>query len=301
MSGARSLCHPDAVTRPTVLLVHGIRASATMWRRQLRALGAAGVPAHAPDLPGHGARRAEPFTVDAALATLEEAVAQVDGPVVVAGLSMGGYLALHWAAHAARRPAAVLAASCCTQPGGLPLWAYRQVAGLIGRLPDAGAGLNDALARRFLPVEALADVVDGGMSVGVMDAVLAGMAGVDTLADLRAIGAPVWLVNGRWDHFRGQERRFLRQCAEGRLVVVPRASHLVSLVRPVAFNRVLLELADEVGRRAADGERAAGERAPVGERASAVVVTGRAPAAVAPVAAPAGPPTPGGPAPPGPA
>ncbi|KAE8762530.1 alpha/beta fold hydrolase [Georgenia thermotolerans] len=216
-----------------------------MWRAQLRALDAAGVPALAPDLPGHGARAGEAFTVGRALATLDDAAAAADGPVVVAGLSMGGYVAVHWAART-RRPAAVLAASCCTRPAGPPLWAYRRVAAAIARLPDGGARLGEALARRALPAEALADVVAGGMSTGVMDAVLAGVADIDPLADLRAIEVPVWLVNGRWDHFRTQERRFLRQCADGRLVVVPGASHLVSLVRPVAFNRVLLELVDAV-------------------------------------------------------
>ncbi len=245
---------------PTVLLVHGIRASSSMWRRQVDALRAAGVPAVAPDMPGHGSRAGEPFTVDGALATIEEVARRVAAPVVVAGMSMGGYLALHWAAHTRRRPAAVLAASCSTQPQGLPLWAYRRLARAIGRLPDAGAGLSDALARRFLPADALADVLAGGTNVGVMDHVLAGMAGVDTLADLRAIEAPVWLVNGRWDHFRGHERRFLRQCADGRLVVVPGATHLVSLVRPVAFNRVLLDLVEEVraGGGGRDGVRTGG-------------------------------------------
>ena len=233
------------MTTPTVLLVHGVRASATMWRAPLRALDAAGVPALAPDLPGHGARAGEAFTLERALATLDDAAAAAGGPVVVAGLSMGGYLAVHWAART-RRPAAVLAASCCTRPAGPPLWAYRRLARTIARLPDGGARLGDALARRAVPAEALADVLAGGMSAGVMDAVLAGLAGIDPLADLRAIDAPVWLVNGRWDHFRTQERRFLRQCADGRLVVVPGASHLVSLVRPVAFNRVLLELVDAV-------------------------------------------------------
>ncbi|WP_152230050.1 alpha/beta fold hydrolase [Georgenia ruanii] len=236
------------MTTPTVLLVHGVRASATMWRAQLRALRAAGVPALAPDLPGHGARAGEAFTVERALATLDDAAGAVGGPVVVVGLSMGGYLALHWAARTGR-PAAVLAASCCTRPAGPPLWAYRRLAGAIARLPDGGARLGEVLARRALPAQALADVNAGGMSVGVMDAVLAGLAHIDPLADLRAVAVPVWLVNGRWDHFRTQERRFLRQCAAGRLVVVPGASHLVSLVRPVAFNRVLLELVDTVGAR----------------------------------------------------
>ncbi|MFH5822094.1 alpha/beta fold hydrolase [Georgenia sp. AZ-5] len=241
---ARPTCAATPAPPPTVLLVHGIRTSATMWRRQVEALGAAGVPAVAPDLPGHGTRGGERFTVAGAVAAVEEAAARVEGPLVVAGLSLGGYLAVHWAALTAHRVDAVVAASCSTQPRGVPLWVYRRLAGLIGRLPDAGAGLNDRLARRFLPPDALTDVIAGGMTVSVMENVLAGMADIDTLADLRAIDAPVWLVNGRWDHFRAEERRFLRACADGRLVVVPRATHLVSLVQPVAFNRILLDVVE---------------------------------------------------------
>ena len=231
---------------PGVVLVHGIRASRSMWLAQLTALGAAGVPAVAPDLPGHGGRRDEPFSVAGALDAIEDAAGTLAGPLVVAGLSLGGYLAVHWAAHGRRRPDAVLAASCSTQPQGAGLAAYTRLARLIGRLPDGGAGLSDVLARRVLPARALEDLAVGGMSVAVMDNALAGMAGVDTLADLGAIDAPVWLVNGQWDHFRTQERRFLRACDDGRLLIVPRATHLVSLVAPVAFNRILLELVEHV-------------------------------------------------------
>ncbi|GAA4417826.1 alpha/beta hydrolase [Georgenia halophila] len=233
---------------PAVVLVHGIRSSATMWGRQQAALEAAGVPAVAPDLPGHGTRRHEDFTIDGALATIEDAAATAgrDGPVVVAGLSMGSYLALHWTARTTRTPAAVLAASCCTQPQGAGLSAYRALAGLIGRLPDGGAGLNAFMARKFVPEAGRADLEAGGMAISVMADALAGMTGVDTLADLTRIDAPVWLVNGRWDHFRGNERRFLAATRHGRLVIVPGATHLVSLTHPVAFNRVLLELVDEV-------------------------------------------------------
>lgn len=232
---------------PTVLLVHGVRTSATMWRRQVEALTAVGVPVLAPDMPGHGTRTRTPYTVPGALAAIDAAAAGVHGPLVVVGISMGGYLAVHWAAHTTHRPEAVLAASCSTQPRGPGLWVYRHVARAVGRMPDDGARLNDTLARRFLPVAAQDDVAGGGMALDVMDAVLAGMAGIDMLADLAALGeTPVWLVNGRWDHFRTQERRFLRQCANGRLVVIPRATHPVSLVQPVAFNRILLELLEHV-------------------------------------------------------
>ncbi|MEE6274413.1 alpha/beta fold hydrolase [Georgenia wangjunii] len=235
------------MSTPAVLLVHGIRASRTMWLAQLAALERAGVPALAPDLPGHGERSGEDFTIAGALTAVEDAAARVDGPLVVVGLSLGGYLALHWAARTDRRPDGVLAAGCSTRPRGPGLSGYRRLAALIARLPDGGAGLNDALARRALPAQALDDLAAGGMSMGVMDAALAGMADVDPLGDLAALGdVPVWLLNGSLDHFRLEERRFLAACTRGRLVVVPGATHLVSLVRPVAFTRAVLELVDVV-------------------------------------------------------
>ncbi|PFG40453.1 pimeloyl-ACP methyl ester carboxylesterase [Georgenia soli] len=251
------------MSAPTVVLVHGIRASRTMWLRQLAALDAAGVPAVAPDLPGHGVRAGEDFSVAGALDTIESVVAGIEGPFVVAGLSLGGYLTLHWAARTTRRPEALLAASCTTQPRGPGLSVYRRLAALIARLPDGGAGLNDLMARRFLPEPARADLAAGGMTMSVMSAALEGMAQVDALADVARIDVPIWFVNGRWDHFRGHERRFLAAARQGRLVVVPGATHLVSLVRPVAFNRVLLDLVDEVASDRADAVTGPADHVPV--------------------------------------
>ncbi len=241
---------------PTVVLVHGIRASRTMWLRQLEALEVAGVPAVAPDLPGHGQRAGETFSLDGALAAIEDA-APTGGGAVVVGLSLGGYLALHWAARTEQRVAGVLAAGCSTRPRGAGLAAYRRLAALIGRLPDGGRRLNDTMARLALPRQAREDLAAGGMEVGVMDAALAAMAGVDPIADLRAVGdVPVRLVNGRWDHFRTEERRFLAASANGRLHVVPGATHLVSLVRPAEFNRIMLDLVEEVAPGSVRGSRA---------------------------------------------
>lgn len=233
----------------TVVLVHGIRASRSMWLRQLVALEEAGVPAVAPDLPGHGGRAGEDFTIEGAYDAIEQAARSARGDVVVVGLSLGGYLTLHWAARTAVPVAGILAAGCSTRPRGPGLAGYRRVARLIARLPDGGRRLNDTMARLTLPAAALEDLNAGGMELGVMDAALAAMSGVDPIADLEAIGdVPVRLVNGRWDHFRLEERRFLAACADGRLHVVPGAHHLVSLVRPDAFNRIMLDLVEEAGR-----------------------------------------------------
>ena len=62
---------------------------------------------------------------------------------------------------------------------------------------------------------------------------------------------PVWLVNGQFDHFRIEERRMLRAARDGRLVVIPGATHLVSLARPDHFTAVVLGVVAELDRRAA--------------------------------------------------
>jgi pimeloyl-ACP methyl ester carboxylesterase len=97
-----------------------------------------------------------------------------------------------------------------------------------------------------LSAEAARDVAAGGFALDVVNDVLREMRAADPVADLARVEAPVWLVNGRFDHFRGEERRFLRACRDGRLVIVPGATHLVSLTAPVGFTRVLLDVVDAV-------------------------------------------------------
>lgn len=236
-----------------VLLLHGLRGSSTMWRHQLEALGRAGYPTNAPDLPGHGCRRGQRFTLDAASDVVEEAareLARHGHRVAMVGQSLGGYLGLHWAARTRTPLAAVLAAACCTLPSAPAVGGYRVVAGAIGRLPDKGAWLNERMAAWTLPEAGARDAAAGGYALDVMQDSLRAIRRTRPLDDLRALGpVPVWLVNGALDHFRAQERAYLRAAADGRLVVVPRAKHLVSLEAPVAFNRIMLDMLEEVGRR----------------------------------------------------
>ena len=227
-----------------VVLLHGARASVTMWRPQLDALERAGRTALAVDLPGHGHRMSERFTVTGSLVAIEEAVDRVGGRAVVVGLSLGGYLGI---AHAARRPdqvAGLVAAGCSSVPNQPATAAWLLAARGFARLPDRGAWLNQRLVDTALPPEGAQAVADGGFALEVMVDLLSAMRQVDTIGDLRRITCPVWLVNGQWDHFRLQERLFLAAARDGHLVTVRGATHLVNLVRPVAFNRVLLEALD---------------------------------------------------------
>lgn len=238
--GVRAFARYGAGVLPVVFL-HGLRTSRTMWRAQLAAVTAAGHVATAIDLPGHGERLAERFTLDGAVEAVRRGVDAVGGRALVVGLSLGGYVGI---AHAARHPeqvAGLVAASCCTRPVPAVVTGWALASRAIVRLPDHGARLNAIAVRATLPAQGAQDAGAGGFAYDVMTDALAAMSGHDVLGDLRRVRAPVWLVNGRYDHFRGEERAFLASCRDGRLVVVPGATHLVSLVRPTRFSRAVLE------------------------------------------------------------
>jgi len=226
----------------SVVLVHGLRTSASMWRHQVGVLSDLGYTVSTPDLPGHGARMGERFTLDGGVATIDEAVAAAPGPVFLAGFSLGGYLAAHWAAAAPRAVSGILAASCGTQPHRVILDAWRLGAGAIHLLPDRGLGLNNAVVRAVIRDPQYAhDVIAGGVALEVMQDVLRELRSIRMESALSRIDQPVWLVNGTLDHIRLQERRFLAATRNGTLVRIPGATHMVSLARPEAFTRVLLD------------------------------------------------------------
>lgn len=251
------------MTRARVVLVHGLRTSSSMWRRQLELLGAHDLEVVAIDLPGHGRRIGEPFSIEAALEEIDAALNPKTGvrgadrsvPRLLVGLSLGGYLSIEFAARNPDRLDGLVAASCSTRPRGAPLGGYRRLAAVISRMPDRGRGLNDAMARLFLSPEAADDVLAGGVALDVMAPVLQAVGDLDPVGALSAIEVPVWLVNGRFDHFRFEERRMLRAAHDGRLVIVPRATHLVSLIRPDDFAAVVLGAVAELDRRAAAERR----------------------------------------------
>ena len=236
-----------------VVLVHGLRTSATMWRYQVERLTTLGIPVRTVELPGHGTRIGERFTLEGALAAIDDAVREAadaqGAPAFLVGFSLGGYLSLRYAGAVDARPPirGLLAASCGTSPAVAVLEPYRLAANLIHRLPDRGARLNEFFVRAFIPRPGADDVLAGGAALDVMDDVLRALRGLAPTASVRRITVPIWFVNGQFDHFRLQERRFVRAARDARLVHIPGANHMVSVTRPAEFTDVLLRALAETG------------------------------------------------------
>jgi pimeloyl-ACP methyl ester carboxylesterase len=225
-----------------VVLVHGIRTSATMWRAQVEYLRARGNPVTAIDLPGHGSRMAEEFTLDAAFATIDDAVrdAAARGPVLLVGHSMGGLLCIEYVGREDRPPVAgFIAASCTAIPRGTGLAAYRLLARGFDSLPDRGMWLTNRMLDRILPDETRADFGAGGYALDAQDVALRSLSVLDLLAALHRIDVPLWFVNGQFDQLRVNERLFMRVAQHAELIVVPRTTHHVTVMRPGVFNAVL--------------------------------------------------------------
>jgi len=62
---------------------------------------------------------------------------------------------------------------------------------------------------------------------------------LDLLAALRRIDVPLWFVNGQYDQLRVNEKLFVGVAQHAELVVVPRTTHHVTVMRPRVFNAVL--------------------------------------------------------------
>ncbi|PUB29872.1 pimeloyl-ACP methyl ester carboxylesterase [Promicromonospora sp. AC04] len=272
--------NPDGA--PTsVVFVHGMRSSGAIWENQVEHVRAAGHEAVAVDLPAHGSRRHDRFSMDGAFEALDDAVATLpSGPVALVGLSLGGYTSLAWAARPgnADRLAGVLAAGCTSDPKGKPVRLYRDVAKSVANAVYLGRRLtgrvvHPSVHRARLSVPSMRfpfrplRSAPGGADLrqveiaprqtaemyrptwDVVTDALTHLVGRSSIANVRAAQVPVWFVNGARDAMRIEEQKHLAAARDGALVVIPNAGHDVNTEAPSAFNRVLTRaLADFTGR-----------------------------------------------------
>ncbi|MEU9484623.1 alpha/beta fold hydrolase [Streptomyces decoyicus] len=225
-----------------IVFVHGTRVSGAMWRPVIHTIGKRH-PMAAPDLPGHGNRRGELFSIPGAVAAVTAAVDELGGRALLVGLSLGGYVALATAGAHPDRVLGVVAMGCTALPRGLFGAVYRGGARLAAGHPRQADRLSAFAFRRALPRHQAHAMVSGGLSSEVAPSVVEAVREMDPLASLSAYPGPVWLMNGERDHFRRDERRFLNACRDGRLIIRPGCGHITSLTDTPDLTRHVLDAA----------------------------------------------------------
>ncbi len=203
-----------------------------------------GVEVVTPDLPGHGSRAGEDFTLEAALAAIGDAVgsAPAGRGVVLAGHSLGGYLATVWAARHPGRLERLVLVGATADPSGPLTGVYRGFARLVGRSdPHRMARTTNRMVRWLGAPREVAEALPGGESYAALPAawqVVMEECGPDLLRD---VDCPVTLVNGQLDQMRLHVRRYAAAAGDAQVVTLPRATHLLPLTHPEPLAAVLRE------------------------------------------------------------
>jgi pimeloyl-ACP methyl ester carboxylesterase len=239
----------DDVRRTRLVLVHGSRLSASQWAPQTTRLTAAAdaypwLEVVTPDLPGHGGRSSEPFTLDRAVGALAAAVEAEPSPdlVVLAGHSLGGYVAATYAATFPRRLDGLVLLGAAAVPRGAGAAAYRAVAALTERAgPDRMTRVNDGVLGRLYAAELVEPVVAGGYWFTPTRTAWRDVMARCGPHQLRELAGPVLLAGGVYDQLMLHSSRYARSAPRSRVVRIPRAGHFAGFDRPDEVTALLLE------------------------------------------------------------
>ena len=224
-----------------VVLVHGLRGSSAEWMTVREVLEAHGHPVAAVDLPGHGTRIDEPFSIGESLVTVADAVRSL-GPasVFVVGRGLGGHLAIECGS-LIDIVGGIGAIGCGTQALSWILDSYRIASTSTHHmLPDSGAAMSSAASSSFVRAGSSGSVAP---SEHFADA-LRQLDSLHTVAALSRLHVPVWLINGQFDRFRMQERAFLNATADHRLVRQSGVRLAARFRRPLDTARLLVGILD---------------------------------------------------------
>jgi pimeloyl-[acyl-carrier protein] methyl ester esterase len=233
-----------------VVLLHGWGSSASVWGGLL-ALLAPRLRVSAPDLPGYGSNRpCEPCTAE----RMADAIALTAPPRChVVGWSLGGLVALAWAALAPRQVArlALIAAtpSFLRRPG----WPDAMSAESFAAFEEATAADPARALRRFASLQAQGDAsakqvarqLRGALATGAaaLGAGLGVLRETDLREKLHALSPPALVVHGARDRLvpPAAGERLASLLPGARLLMLPGAAHAPFLSQPAPVAAALVD------------------------------------------------------------
>lgn len=253
------LAYVDRGCGMPVVLLHGFPLDHSMWRAQIDAL-AHGYRAIAPDLRGFGQSSLGAIDVDQGIsmerfaddiAELLDALA-IDAPIVLAGFSMGGYVAWQFVRKYADRLRALIL--CDTRSAGDSDDARAARLSMAEHIDDWGGGrVAEMMSPRLFAAKSLQSRPDlvaelrrvvEQTSTAAIAAAQRGMAARPDMTELLTdIRVPTLLLAGSDDAISPvAEMRSMSAAINGALFVeIPHAGHMTTMENPAAVNAAFME------------------------------------------------------------
>ncbi len=257
------LAFSDTCSAPVVVLLHGFPLSHEMWVEQIASLGSL-CRVIAPDLRGHGQSECPDgvYTMDEMADDVIELLdrLEIQQPIVLGGLSMGGYVAL---ALVLRHPERVCGLMLCDTRA-----AADTPEAVKGREETARNVLREGTGRWMIEtmvprlfskttlekhpqrVEAMLAVMERTSPLGIAGA-LRGMAvRPDRRGDLKRITMPTLVLVGQDDVISppAEARELAAAIPDSRLEIIPAAGHLAPYENPAATNLAILRFLSQLNR-----------------------------------------------------
>jgi pimeloyl-ACP methyl ester carboxylesterase len=239
---------------PKIVLLHAFPLNPTMWQPQIAALGDQ-FRILAPrlyDLRGDDSRPID-TVVDMADAVADWLDHQmVREPVIVGGLSMGGYVALAFARRHARRLRGLILADTKAEKDNATARANRYRAIAVVQEQGVGALIDEMMPKMISPDSAhnqphLADHIRAMAIKQSDDEVVAAIKALrdrpNSTPSLSKIAVPTLVIVGEKDLLTppALSEALARAIPHATLSVIPGAGHLSNLEQPAAFNSALID------------------------------------------------------------
>ena len=242
--------HEDLGTRTPLLFIHGYPLNRHLWDEQVSELSDI-ARVLAPDLRGHGGSDAVPGPYPMDLHA-EDCRAFLDAlrvtqPVVLCGLSMGGYVAFAFYRKYPERVAGLILAATRAGADSPEGQANRDKAMALAREKGVGAIAESMLPKMLAPKTypakpQLVARVKAMMEGTPLEGVLGDLAGLrdrpDSTPTLATIERPTLILHGADDQLiPASEAEALRARIRGSgLKIIPDAGHLLNMEQPGGFN-----------------------------------------------------------------
>ncbi len=236
-----------------VLFIHGYPLNRSLWQPQVEGLSDSG-RILAPDLRGHGDSQPSkgPYTMDLLAA---DCIALLDSlelrkPVIICGLSMGGYIALALYRNYPERLGGLILAATRASADSPEGKKNRDQAANLAKEKGVEAVVESMLPKMMSPKTyqqnpELVEKVRKMMEATSLEGVLGDLMGMKERPDsrplLETIDIPTLVIHGADDQIISAEetRQMHSQIPGAVLETVPDAGHLLNLEQTEIFNRAV--------------------------------------------------------------